>query len=246
MEVGERIRQARLAVGMTQQALCGEKITRNMLSMIERGVNKPSLETLCYLAEQLGCPVDALLTGDPLDAARTAFGEGAPIPPPEGPRTPEARLLTALWDLHRAEQAVAEEKLPLARSVLEAMDTAFPYWPLLAQRYHILLAKATGAPLELPDQDDILYLRARDALDRGDHHRAGQYLDAAEHREDPQWQTLRGRCRFLAGDHAAAIALLAPLADRSPKELLPLLEESYAALGDHKNAYLCAKKLREL
>lgn len=82
MEVGERIRQARLAAGMTQQALCGEKITRNMLSMIERGVNKPSLETLCYLAEQLGCPVDALLTDDPLDAARTAFGEGAPIPPP--------------------------------------------------------------------------------------------------------------------------------------------------------------------
>lgn len=246
METGERIRQARLASGMTQQALCGDQITRNMLSMIERGVSQPSVQTLCFLSRKLGIPVDELLMGDPLAEAREAFSEGRPVPPPEGLRGPEARLLAALWDLHRAEQALEDGKLPLARTVLESMDKAQPYWPLLSQRYQIALARATGAALELGDLDEILYLRARDALDRGDHARAGRYLDAAEDRQSDQWQLLRGRCFFLAEDYAAAVAALAPLQDLDPKQILPLLEQSYVRLDDHKNAYLCAKKLREL
>ena len=33
MELGERIKQARLAAGLSQRQLCGEKLTRNMLSL---------------------------------------------------------------------------------------------------------------------------------------------------------------------------------------------------------------------
>lgn len=246
MQTGERIRQARLALGMTQQELCGDRITRNMLSMIERGVSKPSVQTLRYLAERLGIGVDDLLTDDPLAQARLAYAEGSPIQPPEGARGAEARLLAALWDLHRAEQALEDGKLPMARTVLEAMDKDFPYWSLVTRRYQIALARATGGPLVLPEVDEVLYLKARDALARGDHLRAGQYLDAAEQGADPRWQLLRGRCRYLAGDYAAAVAALLPVQSIDPKQILPLLEDCYVQLDDHKNAYLCAKKLREL
>ena len=37
MELGEKLRQARLAAGLSQRQLCGDVITRNMLSQIESG-----------------------------------------------------------------------------------------------------------------------------------------------------------------------------------------------------------------
>ena len=37
VEMGELLRQARLEAGLTQRELCGERITRNMLSQIENG-----------------------------------------------------------------------------------------------------------------------------------------------------------------------------------------------------------------
>lgn len=54
MELGEKLRQARLEAGLSQRQLCGEVITRNMLSQIESGKARPSMATLQYLASQLG------------------------------------------------------------------------------------------------------------------------------------------------------------------------------------------------
>jgi len=53
MTIGEKIRRIRQQTGMTQAALAGDKITRNMLSQIENGQANPSLETLLYLADRL-------------------------------------------------------------------------------------------------------------------------------------------------------------------------------------------------
>ena len=61
MELGEKIRAARLAAGLSQRQLCGEDITRNMLSLIENGGAKPSVKTLTLLAERLGKPVSYFL-----------------------------------------------------------------------------------------------------------------------------------------------------------------------------------------
>ena len=61
MEIGMRIKQARLAAGLSQRQLCGEVITRNMLSLIESGKARPSMDTLTYLAGQLGKPVGHFL-----------------------------------------------------------------------------------------------------------------------------------------------------------------------------------------
>ena len=54
MELGEKLRQARMNAGLSQRQLCGEVITRNMLSLIEHGSAKPSMETLKLLADRLG------------------------------------------------------------------------------------------------------------------------------------------------------------------------------------------------
>ena len=61
MELGEKIRQARQELGLSQRQLCGDVITRNMLSQIENGSANPSMATLQYLAAQLGKPVSYFL-----------------------------------------------------------------------------------------------------------------------------------------------------------------------------------------
>lgn len=246
MELGQRIRQARLAAGMTQRELCGDQITRNMLSLIENGGAKPSMDTLLYLSRRLGLGVDQLLGDDPLETARAAFAAGSDPGKLEDIQGPEAALLRALGALSRAEQAMGEGKLPYARQILEVMDRSILYWPLVAERYQIALARATGKPLELPPQDPVLLLRARDALDRGEPHRAGQYLDAAEDHSDPQWQLLRGQAFFGIGDYASAMEHLRQAEPHYPKKSIPLLERCCDQLEDIKGAYHYVKKLRAL
>jgi transcriptional regulator with XRE-family HTH domain len=56
MKLGEKIKSARKAKGLTQEALAGSVITRNMLSKIENGVATPSFRTLEYLAKALDLP----------------------------------------------------------------------------------------------------------------------------------------------------------------------------------------------
>ena len=61
MELGSLLKQARLEAGLSQRQLCGEEITRNMLSRIENGSARPSMGTLRYLAARLGKPVSFFL-----------------------------------------------------------------------------------------------------------------------------------------------------------------------------------------
>ena len=85
MTIGEKIKKTRKEQGMTQRELCGDVITRNMLSRIENNAALPSLETLTYIASRLGIPAgfllldenDALLSvrADKVKAARIMFAE---------------------------------------------------------------------------------------------------------------------------------------------------------------------------
>ena len=61
MELGKRIKQARLDAGLSQRQLCGERLTRNMLSLIENGSARPSMDTLQFLAGQLNKPISFFL-----------------------------------------------------------------------------------------------------------------------------------------------------------------------------------------
>ncbi len=73
-ELGKKLRTARIEQGMTQSELCGDFLTRNMLSRIENGSASPSIPTLCYLADRLGLPAGYFLddrdNGDTLQNRR--------------------------------------------------------------------------------------------------------------------------------------------------------------------------------
>jgi transcriptional regulator with XRE-family HTH domain len=60
--IGTRIRRARLATGLTQQQLAGERYTKAYISALENGLAKPSMAALNFLAPRLGTTASALLT----------------------------------------------------------------------------------------------------------------------------------------------------------------------------------------
>lgn len=70
MTLGEKLRCIRRERHLTQEAVAGDFITRNMLSRIETDDASPSLETLRYLADRLGVPVGYLLSGEDLSVCR--------------------------------------------------------------------------------------------------------------------------------------------------------------------------------
>ena len=76
MDLGEKLKKVRLDAGLSQRQVCGERITRNMLSQIENGSARPSMDTLRYLADRLGKPLGYFLDtdSDSLHAARLAYG----------------------------------------------------------------------------------------------------------------------------------------------------------------------------
>ncbi len=59
--IGEKIKNQRKRLGLTQAETAGDKITRNMLSLIESGKTVPSIEVLDYLAGKLGLTLSYIL-----------------------------------------------------------------------------------------------------------------------------------------------------------------------------------------
>src|SRR5918997_6676974 len=61
--LGDRVRQLRVAQGMTQTELAGDRFSKEYLSQIERGKTRPTGDTLAWLASQLGVDRSFLETG---------------------------------------------------------------------------------------------------------------------------------------------------------------------------------------
>ncbi len=59
--IGLRIRQLRKEQKLTLEALAGNKLTKGMLSLIENGKARPSMESLSYIAQQLGVESSELM-----------------------------------------------------------------------------------------------------------------------------------------------------------------------------------------
>lgn len=73
--LGQRIRQVRQAKGLTQADLADGAVSKGYISLIEKGLVKPSLETLGAIAARLGASVDSLLGADrpPAETATAAL-----------------------------------------------------------------------------------------------------------------------------------------------------------------------------
>ena len=141
MELGQKIRQARLESGLSQRQLCGEEITRNMLSQIENGSASPSMATLRFLAERLGKSVSYFLEDQAvtspnqqrMEQIRRCFQEedwmkaAEQLQTYQGPDPVfdmEKWLLESLVTMKLAEKALAEERLPYGAQLLEAAGEA--------------------------------------------------------------------------------------------------------------------------
>jgi tetratricopeptide (TPR) repeat protein len=61
--VGERLRQLRVAAGMTQTELAGERFSKEYVSQIERGKTRPTRATVEWLAAKLGVDPGYLANG---------------------------------------------------------------------------------------------------------------------------------------------------------------------------------------
>src|SRR5436189_3922978 len=61
--LGERVRQLRVAAGLTQTDLAGERFSKEYVSQIERGKTRPTRETIEWLAARLGVDPGFLANG---------------------------------------------------------------------------------------------------------------------------------------------------------------------------------------
>ena len=264
MELGQKIRTVREAAGLSQRQVCGDTITRNMLSRIEHGTVRPSMTTLSFLAEKLGKPVSFFLDEDAVTSPnaermrriRTAFAAGDYNRVPElcgeyeGPDETfdwEKELLLAKSFLLMAEQAVREGRLPYATELLgkaaQSGDKTPYYGPELERQRLLLLGQVEE--VKLPADDRELLLRAKQALAEENPVRAGIYLDAAEDQTAAAWNYLRGESWFAGGAYEKAAQCYRIAEEVFPKETAMRLEACYRALEDYKMAYFYACKQRE-
>src|ERR671930_732686 len=68
--LGDRLRQLRVAAGMTQTDLAGERFSKEYVSQIERGKTRPTRETIEWLAQKLGVDPGFLERGVSADERR--------------------------------------------------------------------------------------------------------------------------------------------------------------------------------
>src|SRR5712672_332415 len=61
--LGERLRQLRVAAGLTQSELAGDRFSKEYISQIERGKTRPTRETIEWLAARLGVDAGFLANG---------------------------------------------------------------------------------------------------------------------------------------------------------------------------------------
>lgn len=257
MELGEKIRACRLELGLSQRQLCGDMITRNMLSQIENGGARPSLDTLGALAQRLGKPISFFLEEDAitspnaqvLEKARQAYRRGdfaACTQELEAYRAPdpmfdwESGLLLALAWMALARQAREAGKEPYAQTLLERAGEAgaqTPYFTPAMERERLLLARQGE---RIPPDDRELCQRAEAALTAGAPQRAGEYLDAAQNRTDARWCLLRGRAYLAQGQYEDARVCLEQAREAYPQACAAGLEVCFRELGDFRQAYYYA------
>jgi tetratricopeptide (TPR) repeat protein len=63
LRLGERVRQLRVAAGLTQSELAGDRCSKEYVSQIERGKTRPPRETIEWIAARLGVDADFLANG---------------------------------------------------------------------------------------------------------------------------------------------------------------------------------------
>lgn len=263
MGLGEKLRQTRLEQGMTQRQLCGDSITRNMLSQIENGTASPSVSTLCYLAHRLQKPVSYFLEEEMMDsentrmeAAWSAFEMGKLRQVLDEldslqKQGREAQILRSLTLLALAQNAVEEKKNIYALECLEkaqVLEEQLPFIPELRQRRLFLQARIPECQesVKLPEFREELLCMAEVFLKKEEYAKAVHALEIVDERTLTQWQLLRGTAALELQDYETAEFWLTKLEKIYPKKVIPLLERCYREQAKYEKAYFYAIYQRKM
>ena len=262
MELGQRLKAARLELGLSQRQLCGDVITRNMLSQIENGTARPSMDTLRYLAGELGKPLSFFLEEDAVTSPNQAVMDRArketdgkkileilaEYRGPDAVFDREKELLMRLATLNLAEASMADGKMRYGAGLLEDLGTLEEGYCAaeLERRRLLLLARVKPQEMDeicdkLPSLDVELMIRAKGALNRKEPDRAAAYLDAMEKR-DESWHFYRGQAYLVQKDYESALRCFREAEDSYKDAIYPLMEQCARELEDFKTAYYYACK----
>jgi len=272
MELGQKLRQARLEAGLSQRQLCGEEITRNMLSQIENGAARPSMTTLQYLAARLEKPVAWFLEEDAaispnaqlMETARQLYGQGScaqalqqlsEYQSPDPVFDWEKPLLHALVLLELAEQAAEEGKKPYGLSLLDQAEELLegsiyrqiePLRRGICLRFRLQPELAVDLEKGLPQFREELLLCARAARAREQLQQALAILEGAGEQTDPRWILEQAEVLFAIGNYRRAAEYFSRIEGSFPRLALPRLEECWRNLEDYKKAYHYACLQRQM
>ncbi|HET9437135.1 MAG TPA: helix-turn-helix transcriptional regulator [Gaiellaceae bacterium] len=212
--LGERVRALRLAAGLTQTQLAGERFSKEYISQIERGKTRPPAATIAWLADRLGADAayvasgvsteertkveaqleraEALSAGHRYEEAADEYRAAAPGLRQIGSCALELRALTgeawALQELGRVQEAI--ELLVTAREIAERPEFSD------VDRAHVLMAlgvcryKLSSVSTAIALFDEALALAERPSLPVG-----------SLRSDILQW---RSRCHRLLRDYVAA------------------------------------------
>lgn len=272
MELGQKLRLARQEAGLSQRQLCGEVITRNMLSQIENGSAKPSMETLRYLAGRLGKSVSFFLEEDAvlspnckvMEQAREALKKqdaAALRVALDGYQSPddvfeeERKLLTIHCLVLEAEEAVRTGREIYAQELLdkaeELAQAALYMNGELTGKILLLKSRLKSADLEeicrrLPSLDEEVILRAKGALEAEGYVRALHLLESVEDKDGADWNFLRGELYLIEKDYMQAAKCFHQAEEVMGQAVFSKLETCYRELGDYRMAYTyaCKQKIR--
>ena len=267
--LGQRLKDARIEAGLSQRQLCGDVITRNMLSQIESGKARPSMQTLQYLAQMLGKPVSWFLDELPPEIPEDPTPEQAreyyrqrkyqeclelldTCQQTESGEEAELWLLRTLCQLALAKKSIEAEKFHYAQSLLEKAALSgkhtIYYTPSLERERVLLLYRCdperAGELLPLlPEDDRELLLRAQSFL------RAGAFQDcitvlAATRKQGSFWHFLYGQASMGQREYARAAEHFHRAEEVYPIPCAKALETCYRELEDYKMAYQYACKQR--
>ena len=263
MELGQRLRQARLEAGLSQRQLCGDVITRNMLSQIENGSARPSMETLRYLAGALEKPMGYFLEEEAvtspnyqvMEHLRLAFARedyGRALSHLEEYRKPdgvfdwEMYYISTLTCMALAEKAIKEERLGYAQNLLLRAEEAAgqtPYYTkeMERRRLSLLFLARPDKGCEIgkllpPDPERTLLLAAANP------ERAGVILDS-DPQDSQMWHFLRAEAYFVQKEYDAALRHYKK--SRETDAVFEKMEACCRELEDYKGAYFYACKRRE-
>ena len=258
MELGQKIKAARQELGLSQRQLCGERITRNMLSQIENGSARPSMDTLAYLASRLGRSVSYFLEEQAVVSPnmavmaharhhharqeyRKALDTLEQYHSPDALFDTEQQLLVLLCCIAEAEAALAQDRIPYARQMLERTESL--HCPYLTEPLRLqlrLLRFRCAMPFEGSlSWDALLYARAQ-----AEPHKALGILQACSDQASPDWHLRMANALFARGEYSAAREHYLACEEAFPQAAIPNLEQCFRELGDYKKAYEYAIKQR--